>query len=319
MLKSKLTRRLLYLLTGVFVLMNVVAFFHAYKFTHFTSNASERTKGIVKLTTTKKLKALFMGMDNPHPVNKTLPAQKFETFKIKSNVMLECWSIKADSAKGMVILFHGYTGTKSAMLDKSDELVKLGYSVWLVDFMGSGGSEGNRTTVGVEEAREVKDCYEYAMAKGEQNICLLGTSMGAAAILKAVSDYKLQPAAIILECPFGTMYETTCARFRAMHVPAVPMAALLDFWGGVQNGFWAFSHNPIDYARAVHIPTLLMYGEQDARVSRWETDSIFANLAGVKQLKTYPLAGHESYMKKYRVEWTGDVDVFLRNAMPVSN
>src|SRR5205085_9033661 len=134
---------------------------------------------------------------------------------------------------------------------------------------------------------------------GVKNIYLFGTSLGAVAILKAIHDYHLQPAAIIIECPFGSMYQTTCARFRIIKVPPFPMAGLLVFWGGIQNGFWAFGHNPTMYARSVKCPTLLLYGEKDEKVSRQEIDDIYKNLAGKKTLRTYPLAGHENYLIKY--------------------
>lgn len=89
------------------------------------------------------------------------------------------------------------------------------------------------------------------------------------------------------------------------------MAALLVFWGGVENGFWAFGHNPTEYANQVNVPTLLLYGEQDKNVSRQEIDDIYANLKGYKVLKTYELAGHENYLIQYKDEWTGDVTAFL--------
>jgi len=81
------------------------------------------------------------------------------------------------------------------------------------------------------------------------------------------------------------MYKTVCARFRSMNAPTFPMAGLLVFWGGLQNGFWAFGHNPTEYAKKINCPTLLMYGQQDDKVSRAEIDEIFANLAGQKELK----------------------------------
>jgi uncharacterized protein len=111
--------------------------------------------------------------------------------------------------------------------------------------------------------------------------------------------------------PLCSMYKTVSARFRIMGAPTFPMAGLLVFWGGMQNGFWAFNHNPEEYAKAVTCPVLLMYGEKDNRVSREETDSIFNNLKGKKQLVTFPLAGHENYLKNYKSQWTTEVNTFL--------
>lgn len=54
-----------------------------------------------------------------------------------------------------------------------------------------------------------------------------------------------------------------------------------------------------------------MYGSQDKKVSRDETDKIFSNLKGNKYLKIYPDAGHENLLKKSRANWLGDVVSFL--------
>jgi hypothetical protein len=197
------------------------------------------------------------------------------------------------------------------MLDKAEVFYGLGYNTFLVDFMGSGGSEGNQTTIGYLEAEEVKTCFDFLTHHGERNIYLFGTSMGAVAIMKAISDYNIKPKGIVIECPFGSMYQTVCARFKAMKAPTFPMASLLVFWGGLQNGFWAFGHNPTEYAKKINCPALLMYGGVDEKVSRKEIDEIFAKLKGQKQLKVYQDAGHENYLTKYKSEWTMNVEAFL--------
>lgn len=140
----------------------------------------------------------------------------------------------------------------------------------------------------------------------------MGSSMGAAAILRYIQCYpNAQPDGIILECPFGTMYETVCARFRMMRFPSFPMAGLLLFWGGAENGFNAFSHNPSDYAKAVKCPSLLLYGAKDDRVTLKETNDVFNNLGGAKRLKIFPLAGHNISLQEYGQEWVQQVDRFM--------
>jgi len=310
---KKTLRLLLRTIIIVFVSLNIIIAFHGYKFTHFGSEVKKIEKP-KELSAADKIKTIFFGVESSRPGDGILPSQKYDTVYLQSNVKLQCWSIKADSAKGTVIIFHGYRASKSEMIDRSDEFLKLGYNTLLVDFMGSGGSEGSSTTIGYKEAEEVKTCYDYVFSKGERNIYLFGTSMGAAAIMKAVNDYRLNARGIILECPFGTMYKTVAVRVKAMGVNPFPIAGMLMFWGGVENGFWPFGHNPEEYAKGIKLPTLLMYGGQDKRVSLAETDAIYANLQGPKTIKAFPLSGHQDYIPQYHDLWVSDIDSFLMNA-----
>lgn len=315
-IKKKALKKLQWIIIGLFISMNIIAYFHAYKFTHFSESNIEKTKTPKDLGVINKIKALLFGINNPKPINKAQPTRPFETVNLQSSKRIECWHIKLDSSKGTVIVFHGFSGNKSLMLDKSDEFNKLGYNTLLVDFIGTGGSEGNETTIGYKEGQDVKVCIDYLRQANEKNIILFGTSMGAAAILRAAEEFEINPASAIIECPFGSMYKTTCARFEQMKVPCFPMAGLLVFWGGLQNGFWAFSHNPEDYAKKVKFPTLLLYGEKDAEVSREEIDKIFTNIDSKKRLNTFADAGHENYLKRYKEDWIKDVSIFLNDNMP---
>lgn len=292
--------------------MNIIAFFHSYKFTHFTENNSEKTKSPEKLTSLEKINTLFFGVNNPKPKNVKLPTQNYEVVKLKSNKVIECWLVRNEKQNGTVILFHGYGGEKSSMIDKSNEFIKMGFSTLLVDFMGSGNSERNQTTIGYKEAEEVKTAFDYINENGEKNIYLFGTSMGSVAIMKCINDYKIKPKGIIIECPFGTMYQTVCARFNKMNAPTFPMAGILLFWGGIQNGFWGFSHNPTEYAKNINCPTLLLYGEKDKSVSRNEIDEIYKNLKGIKNLNIYKKTGHENYLLKNKVEWNKNITEFIK-------
>lgn len=309
---KKIRKRSIRVILIGFVLMNLIAIFHSYKFTHFSSDVEVKTKDPTQLSFGDKISTLFFGINNPRPITDNLPVAEYETVKLQSNVTIECWKIEVPNSKGTVALFHGYSGEKSSMLDKSRVFNSMGYSTFLVDFMGSGGSEGNKTTIGFDEAQQVTTVYNY-LKETNNNIQLFGTSMGAVAIMKSISDDKIKPDGIILECPFGSMYNTVGARFENMNVPKFPMVGLLVFWGGAQNGFWAFGHNPTEYAKEINCKTLLMYGEKDDKVSKSEIDEIYENLNGEKTLKLYPEAGHENYLNTYSDDWKTDIEAFLNN------
>jgi pimeloyl-ACP methyl ester carboxylesterase len=107
------------------------------------------------------------------------------------------------------------------------------------------------------------------------------------------------------------MLRTVENRFAALKVPSFPLARLLVFWGGLENGFDAFSLQPETYARAIHCPTLLIWGAKDTKVMADETDAIYRNLAGPKQLLRLPEAGHNDYLLRYKDLWLATVDSFL--------
>lgn len=306
MKKKSWLKRILWTSLVLFVFMNIIAALHAWSFTHFSESADAKST-----TDDNAVWLALTGVKNPRPVNNAAPDRTYEDITIEGEIPSACWLMKTDSAIGTVIVCHGYGGCKSSMLDKADEFLAMHYNVLLPDFMGCGDSEGDQCTIGYFESAQVKSCYEFLVAQGEENIVLFGTSMGAVAIMKSLSEDSLKVTCAIIECPFGSMYETTCARFDIMGMPSLPMAGLLVFWGGVENGFWAFEHNPTEYAKSIQVPVLLMYGEKDPKVSREEIDEIYANLPGTKELVTFKQAGHENYLNQYRLQWLVAVNTFL--------
>lgn len=295
----------------VFLLANIMAFFHARKFTHFDQEVTQRVDPS-KVPFLQKLKIMFTGVSLPRPVTRCEPSRPYKTIMLQSNVRIACWEMIVDQAKGTVVLCHGYGGEKSDMLERAYVFMDMGYNVLLPDFMGAASSEGIQCTIGFKEADNVKTCVDYLQQKGVKNIYLMGASMGAAAIMRACCVHRLPVKALILECPFGSMRQTVKNRFETMGIPAFPLSDMLVLWGGVQNGFNAFSHNPEDYARQINIPVLLLAGGKDDRVKEFEILNIYHHLAGKKFLKTYPLAGHESYLNKYKQQWEADVGSFMK-------
>ncbi|UOQ74666.1 alpha/beta hydrolase [Hymenobacter cellulosilyticus] len=308
------TRYVLWALLLGFLALNAVAFLHAWRFTHFTDEPGTHTDNPEQLSPLDKTWVLLTGIKNPKPRNLVVPAFAFRTVTIPSpNGKLEGWYSPVDNARGTVALFHGYTSNKSKLLTEAGTFRQLGYSVLLVDFAGNGGSEGFQTTVGFRESADVKAVFTFLQEQGSTTpIVLYGASMGAVAILRAESELGVRPAANIVECPYGSMLQTAQNRFGSMHVPAFPMANLLVFWGGVQNGFWAFDLDATQFAKKVTVPTLLMWGEADPRVTRTETDAIFAALQGPKQRHIFPGAGHEPYWRRYPQEWQLTISGFLQ-------
>ncbi|RSK46796.1 alpha/beta hydrolase [Hymenobacter rigui] len=305
-------RRTLVLAAVVFAGLNVVAAFHAWRFTHFTVAAGTHTDNPEQLTPLQKLGVLLTGIKNPKPVNQQYPSFPFATLHLASpNGRLECWYGPVAQPRGTVALFHGYTSSKGKLLTEAAHFRSLGYNVLLTDFAGNGGSTGNVCTVGHHEAADVATVLRWLQRRNSP-VFVYANSMGAVATLRAEAELGVQPTANVLECPYGSMLETAQSRFRSMRVPSFPMANLLVFWGGVENNFWAFDLDTKHYAAHVTTPTLLLWGNADPRVTRTETEAIFTALAGPKQRQDFAGSGHEPYWWKHPHQWRTVTGEFLR-------
>jgi uncharacterized protein len=308
-------KRLFTFLLLIFLFLNVMAAFHAYRFTHFYDDPGLRRVKPEDLSAGEKAQVAFFGIKYPKSVLKNRPSLSYQTVDLKTRdgLQLEGWYVKAKPAKGTVILFHGHASSKSGIIPEADYFHQLGYHTFSIDFRAHGGSDGNTCTIGYEETEDAKLAYDYVKAKGEQNIILWGVSMGAATILKAVPEYQLKPNQIILECPFGSLLDAVKGRVRMMHLPPSPVSEMLTFWGGMEQQFWTFGYEPAEEAKSIDCPVLLHWGAHDPRVTRQETTRIFQNLHSPRKLLVvFKEAGHESFCRKEQEKWQRSIQSFLR-------
>jgi hypothetical protein len=309
---------LLALVLALTAAVNALAYRHAHAFTRFASTGRPTPKPEA-LSVAEKLHALFAGPVLLRPTNRRTPeavglAYERRTFVTGDGVALEAWLVPAAQPRGLVVMFHGYADSKASLLPEARALHELGWSTLLVDFRGSGGSAGDETTLGFREAADVAAAFDHARSLSARPVVLFGASMGAAAVLKAMAEYRLDADALLLESPFDRMLTAVAHRCHAVGLPAFPAAQLLVFWGGWQQHFDGFRHNPVDYAASVDRPTLLMQGEADERVSVDEAKAIFDRLRGPKELKLFPGVRHMSLVRARPAEWAAAVETFLEHA-----
>jgi alpha-beta hydrolase superfamily lysophospholipase len=303
-------------LLGMFIVLNFLAYRHAWTMTHFLPAGGWRVKP-EELTRLQKVRALLSGVHLCRPQAAERPDQfglAFETHTFAGSAgTLEAWYLPHPQSSGLFLIFHGYNTCKARLLPEARAFHQLGYSSFLVDFPGCGGSEGASTTIGYTEADDVARAVDYARDTwGRQRQMLFGQSMGAAAILRALACLGVQTDAAILECPFDRLINTVKARFGAMGIPSFPAAHALVLWGGILHGYNGFSHNPVVYARRVSCPVLLLHGRDDRRVQTHEIDAIFQALTGPKHLHVFESLGHESYVAQQPDAWKARVAAFLR-------
>lgn len=244
------------------------------------------------------------------PATVNLPFEE-RAFANARGQRLSAWRIPGRSDRPRVLMFPGYGASKDTLLGAAAEFHALGCETWLVDFAGIGDSEGRTTTIGWREAEDVAAAVQAAHAEGASGLVLYGTSMGAVSILCAQYRGLILPDAMILECPFDSLSGTLGNRLGLIGVPQFPLAKLVAFWCGVQHGFNGLAHNPIEYARFVRCPVLLMQGENDALVGS-KAALEFAKVFGERgTFQMLPKSGHAWLVRDASELWRLKVRNFL--------
>ena len=297
----------------LFLLLNVVVIFHAYKFTHFYEMNDAAVKKQEAKNGWDKTSDLLFGFNAAKQQN-TAPDTTYKSVSLRTadGLTLSGWLINVANPKGSVAMFHGHGSKKSAILSEAKGFNRLGYNTLLVDMRAHGASGGNTCTIGYKEAADVKTAYEYLQKTGETNIVLYGISLGAATVTKAINDYALKPSKIILEMPFASLPDAVEGRVKMMGLPVQPISTLLTFWGGTLHGFWAYNLRPADYVKKIKCPVLVHWGRHDPRVSEAETNDVFKNITTPKRLEIFEESGHESLLKKEPSKWMNSVATFLQ-------
>jgi uncharacterized protein len=305
-LRQKNIKRIYQFILVVFLLLNLIIYTGVYAATHYGF------PGILGLGLTK-------------PNSPKLPSDiglEYSTQRIpvSSTEYLETWLIPTRNsvAKGTVILFPGIGDSKGKqLLPLAQKFNSLNYDTLLVDFLGVGGSTGNNISIGLREAKDVALAFNYAKKHQlKRPLILDGISMGSAAILRAVAKENINPDGIILELPFAYLTNAIGSRIRGSGIPSFPLAEMVVFWGGIQHGFNAFAHNPVDYASQVKCPTLLMYGRLDRWTTKTDIDSIFQNLHSTKKLVEFPKAGHDLLVTVDPKYWQQNIEEFSSKVQP---
>jgi pimeloyl-ACP methyl ester carboxylesterase len=292
----KLRAKIWLTIAGLFVLLNVVAYRHAWRMTHFVP-AGNRTAAPHKLSAFGQLKVLLTGVTIPKSNGGMMTnTHRNVTFTTCDGIKLAAWDVPAMSNHAVAIIFHGYATSKSVLRSEAAILREFGLRTVLVDFRGAGDSEGWVTTVGWNEALDVAAAADWVRREYPgKPVILYGQSMGAAAVLRAISEEGVRPEGIVLECPYDRFLTTVGHRYELMHLPAFPFAHLLLTWGGMQHGFNAFRLNPVTYAKKVSCPALVMDGANDPWVKAAEARRVALAMKGPTQCVIFTNGSHGGF------------------------
>lgn len=173
------------------------------------------------------------------------------------DVPLAAWWFERPESERVVIVSHGYGGSKADMLGIGPGLWRAGNSVLVHDFRGSGESGDGPQSLGHYEQRDLEAAIDWVAAKRpDAEICLVGFSMGAAvSLMVAARDTRV--AKVVADSPFADMRGVVANAARTRHLP-VPLVALVDHATGLRYGYRFGQVQPIDVVAALAARPLLL-------------------------------------------------------------
>ena len=118
-------------------------------------------------------------------------------------VRLHGWFIRGDSDR-VLLFFHGNAGNISHRLRSVQQFLRLGLSVFIIDYRGYGQSEGQITENGLY--RDADAAWQYLVeSQGVRasDIVIFGRSLGASVAAKLAA--KQRPLGVILESSFTSV------------------------------------------------------------------------------------------------------------------
>jgi fermentation-respiration switch protein FrsA (DUF1100 family) len=158
---------------------------------------------------------------------------------------LVAWYFPAKDGRPLILYFHGNGGALVDRIPRFRMFTALGYGLLAVSYRGYGGSTGSPTQSGLMLDGETAYLKARARAYDGDRIVLMGASLGTGVAIAIAARHEA--AALVLEAPYLSALDIASARY-----PMFPVSWLmLDTFRS-------------DLAiRNVHIPVLMVHGEED--------------------------------------------------------
>lgn len=207
-----------------------------------------------------------------------------------------------------VLLLHGYTSGKEAMLSYAEKYFSAGYSVLIPDQRAHGESGGEYCTMGCLESLDtLKWTESIVRLSPSAEIVIHGVSMGAAAALMAAADGVNENVAVIIsDCAFSSLSEIAeyqlserLGRAAALLAPGCSTITKLRIgcsWRDI---------SPLAAVASNITPTLFIHGAADAFIPVKTAHELYSAATGEKELCIIENAAHaEAMYKDTEKYWT---------------
>jgi pimeloyl-ACP methyl ester carboxylesterase len=202
-----------------------------------------------------------------------------------------------------VILCHGFLSDKQSRTNcrLTELLVPQGIATFRFDWHGMGETRAHFSNMSLKKCEEqLEDAFGILQKRGMNRLGLVGSSFGGLlAILSAPRQPSLQ--ALGLKCPVVDFAESLRLEFgqEAMerwkttnHIPNIvgdgsPVPLQYSFYEE------CLTYDAYAVLPHIHVPTLVVHGDQDELIPRSQIDRLLRALNTTKQLKLIEGAGHQ--------------------------
>jgi fermentation-respiration switch protein FrsA (DUF1100 family) len=195
-----------------------------------------------------------------------------------------------------VLLVHGYTSNKEAMLDRARYFHDAGYNCLLVDCRGHGKSEGKSISMGWLDRLDVADWIRNLVQKHpDARIALHGISMGGATVMMTTGE-ALPPnvKAIVEDCGYTSVWDIFTYQLRQLfRLPPFPVMYAANNVVELRDKYNMRTASAVNQLAKTELPVFFIHGDTDTFVPYAMLDQVYnAKTAGVKEKWTVPGAGH---------------------------
>ena len=166
------------------------------------------------------------------------------------------------------IMMHGYQGNLERDLSGGIfRALNIGHSVLVYNHRGSGDSDGNTLTFGINESRDCRRWIDYVLAEINPNakIILSGVSMGAATamITSGYDDLPENIVGIVADCGYTSAEAIIKKVIRDMKLPPNILYPFVKLGARIYGRFNIDEFSPIEQVKKSKIPTIFVHGDED--------------------------------------------------------
>lgn len=166
------------------------------------------------------------------------------------------------------IMMHGYRGNLERDLSGGIfRALNIGHSVLVYDHRGSGKSDGNMLTFGINESRDCRRWIDFVLSEinPDAKIILSGVSMGAATamITSGYDDLPDNIVGIVADCGYTSAKEIIKKVMREMKLPPDVLYPFVKLGARLFGGFDIDEFSPVEQVKKSKIPTIFVHGDED--------------------------------------------------------